>query len=146
MLTLRLFHGRRSPDEHLSDWGRDGPVLGPLKSVSSTYCSELRVETTDEDVVYLHELAGLIYYGGVFYGDFEISNQLEATEQANANAAEVESLAFRKATSNLLESERRLRGSGRLVAMLAVFLDSVRATEGDTSAELLREYLARKIS
>lgn len=146
MLTLRLFHGRRSPDEHLSDWGRDGPVLGPLKSVSSTYCSELRVETTDEDVVYLHELAGLIYYGGVFYGDFEISNQLEATEQANANTAEVESLAFRKATSNLIESERRLRGNRRLVAMLAVFLDSVRESEGDTSAELLREYLARKIS
>jgi hypothetical protein len=110
MLTLRLFHGRRSPDEHLSDWGRDGPVLGPLKSVSSTYCSELRVETTDEDTVYLHVLAGLIYYGGVFYGDFEISNQLEATEQVNANTAEVESLAFRKATSNLIESERRLRG------------------------------------
>lgn len=146
MLTLRLFHGRRSPHEHLSDWGHDGPVLGPLKSVSSTYCSELRVETTDQDVVYLHELAGLIYYGGVFYGDFEISNQLEATEQVNANTAEVESLAFRKATSNLLESERKLRGSKRLVAMIAVFLDSVRESEGNASAEVLREHLARKIS
>jgi hypothetical protein len=146
MLTLRLFHGRRSPDEHLSAWGRDGPVLGPLKSVSSTYCSELRVETTDEDTVYLHVLAGLVYYGGVFYGDFEVSNQFEATEQVNANTAEVESLAFRKATSNLIESERRLRGNRRLLAMLAVFLDSVRESEGNTSAELLREYLARKIS
>jgi hypothetical protein len=146
MLTLRLFHGRRSPDEHLSAWGRDGPVLGPLKSVSSTYCSELRVETTDEDMVYLHVLAGLVYYGGVFYGDFEVSNRLEATEQVNANTAEVESLAFRKATSNLLESERRLRGSKRLLAMLAVFLDSVRESEGNTSAEVLREHLARKFS
>ena len=146
MLTLRLFHGRRSPDEHLSDWGRDGPVLGPLKSVSSSYCSELRVETMDEDVVYLHELAGLIYYGGVFYGDFEVSNQLEATEQANANAAEVESLAFRKATSNLLESEKKLRGSKRLVALAAVFIDSVHEAEGNEIAEAVRMHLLRKIS
>ena len=144
MLTLRLFHGRRSPDEHLSAWGRDGPVLGPLKSVSSTYCSELRVETTDEDTVYLHVLAGLVYYGGVFYGDFEVSNQFEATEQVNANTAEVESLAFRKATSNLLESEKKLHSSKRLVALMAVFLDDVREHEGDTIAESLRARLARK--
>jgi hypothetical protein len=145
MLTLRLFHGRRSPDEHLSAWGRDGPVLGPLKSVSSTYCSELRVETTDEDTVYLHVLAGLIYYGGVFYGDFEISNQLQATEQVNANTAEIESLAFRKATSNLLESERRIRGNKRLTAMVAVLVDTVRESEGNTVAEVLRRHLMRQL-
>jgi hypothetical protein len=119
--------------------------LGPLKSVSSTYCSELRVETTDEDTVYLHVLAGLIYYGGVFYGDFEISNQLQATEQVNANTAEIESLAFRKATSNLLESERRIRGNKRLTAMVAVLVDTVRESEGNTVAEVLRRHLMRQL-
>ncbi len=146
MLTLRLFHGRRSPDEHLSDWGRDGPVLGPLKSVSSTYCSELRVETTDEDVVELQVLEGLVYYGGVFYGDCEISNQLEATEQANANSAEIESLAFRKATRDLIEAEKKLRRSKRLIAMTAVFIDSVHENEGSEAAEVLRVHLMRKLS
>src|SRR5690349_3416947 len=30
-VLLELFHGRKSPDEELNDWGSSGPVLGPFR-------------------------------------------------------------------------------------------------------------------
>lgn len=143
MLTLRLFHGRRSPDEQPSDWGRDGPTLGPLRSVNATYCEELRLETTDGVIVELRVVRGLVYYGGVLYGDFEISNELQATEQANLVRAELESPAFRKAMREWAASEKRLLVSKRFVATAAVFLDAVRETEGEAVAEELRLHLTK---
>jgi hypothetical protein len=29
MVYLQLFHGRKTPDEQMSGWGTEGPVLGP---------------------------------------------------------------------------------------------------------------------
>jgi hypothetical protein len=46
---LHLFHGRKSPDEQLDDWGEDGPVLGPLKYVHTTYARDLKVETAEDE-------------------------------------------------------------------------------------------------
>lgn len=143
MLTLRLFHGRRSPEERLTDWGRDGPTLGPLRSVNSTYCEELRLETTDGELVELSVIRGLIYYGGVFYGDFEISNELEATEQANVPRSELSGPAFRRALAGWLDSESRVRVSKRFAATAAVFLDAVRESEGEVVAEALRLHLTK---
>jgi hypothetical protein len=40
---LHLFHGRDAIDEQLSDWGQDGPVLGPLPYVHVTYHSEIKI-------------------------------------------------------------------------------------------------------
>lgn len=42
-LYIHLFHGRKTPDEELDDWGSDGPVIGPLRYVHGTYMSTLRV-------------------------------------------------------------------------------------------------------
>jgi hypothetical protein len=139
MLTLHLFHGRRSVEEKLSDWGVDGPRLGPLRSVSATYCDELRLETTDGVVVELSVAQGLIYYCGVLYGEFEISNEDEATEQVSALKAEIDGPAFRQAMGVWLK--QRVRVSKRFAAIASVFLDAVRECEGDTVADALRVHL-----
>ena len=39
---LRLFHGRNSADEQLDDWGFDGPTIGPLEYVHTTYGSDIK--------------------------------------------------------------------------------------------------------
>lgn len=143
MLTLRLFHGRRSIDEQLSDWGRDGPVLGPLRSVNATYCEELRLETTEGVVVDLHVVRGLVYYGGVLYGDFEISNELEPTEQVNEPRAELESSTLRKAVRGRAASTKRMRASKRFAAIAGVFLDAVEEEEGELVAGAARAALSR---
>lgn len=37
---LYLFHGRATPDEDVEDWGCEGPAIGPLDYVHTTYGSE----------------------------------------------------------------------------------------------------------
>lgn len=46
-LQLCLFHGRNNPDEHLDDWGFDGPVIPGIAGVSATY-GMLRVTFSDQ--------------------------------------------------------------------------------------------------
>lgn len=71
MLSIRLFHGRSSPDEALSDWGFDGPTLGPFTHVSMTYgCINV---STDDEVFDLTIVDGLVVYDGKFYGDVSIT-------------------------------------------------------------------------
>ncbi|MBB5707319.1 hypothetical protein [Sphingopyxis panaciterrulae] len=41
-LYLSLFHGRKSIDEQLDDWGFDGPTIGPLEYVQVTYMGSFR--------------------------------------------------------------------------------------------------------
>lgn len=82
---IHLFHGRKDPAEDLEDWGSDGPFLGPLDFVHFTYMNAPRLMRTHDEKGY--PLAGddprlvedwfcqyddLIYYDGVFYGDFSI--------------------------------------------------------------------------
>lgn len=42
-LYLGLFHGRDDMDASLDDWGFDGPVIGPLDYVHTTYASEVKL-------------------------------------------------------------------------------------------------------
>lgn len=39
---LRPFHGRNSPDEELNDWGFEGPEIGPLDYVHTTYMCHVK--------------------------------------------------------------------------------------------------------
>jgi hypothetical protein len=73
---LELFHGRKSVNEDLQDWGEQGPILGPLKYVHTTYGADLKLQTVDGvegnlDVVG-HELPDLVFYDGMFYGDWSV--------------------------------------------------------------------------
>ena len=40
---LYLFHGRATPDEDVEDWGCEGPAIGPLDYVHTTYGSEVKI-------------------------------------------------------------------------------------------------------
>ena len=81
-MYLHLFHGRTSPDERLSDWGSDGPWIGPLRAVRTTYAHTLKLEfcrTEDAakfglnvDQPWLHVREQMLLHGGVYYGEWEI--------------------------------------------------------------------------
>ena len=45
-MYLGLFHGRNTPHEAMNGWGFDGPALGPLKHVHTTYACSMNVEFT----------------------------------------------------------------------------------------------------
>jgi len=70
-MILHLYHGRKTPDENLEDWGEDGPSIKIVLFVW-TY-SSLRIwRTVDGDFEWLDVKDDLIFYNGVYYGDFEI--------------------------------------------------------------------------
>ena len=82
-LYLGLFHGRDSQVEPMSDWGFDGPTIGPLKWCHTTYAFDIKIELENsvdavryfgvQQVNCLLEMNGdLLVYGGVFYGDWTV--------------------------------------------------------------------------
>ena len=72
MVYLHLTHGRTGPDEQLSDWGRDGPCLGPFRWVHLTYCIDLHAEEESGQACQFEIVADLIYYDGLFFGAYTI--------------------------------------------------------------------------
>ena len=76
---LRLYHGRKTPEEKLEDWGSEGPVFGPYESIQVTYGSHIKMHKSDGfDDLHWHE--DLIYYDDIFYGDMEIFSAEEIPE------------------------------------------------------------------
>jgi len=77
-LYLELFHGRKTPNEQMDDWGEPGPVFGPLKFVHGTYAADLKFEfsETHQDGWFWYT-EDLIYYDGMYYGDWSAFNLTE---------------------------------------------------------------------
>lgn len=81
VLAIKLFHGRQRPDEELSDWGEDGPLL-KIEYLHVVYFTTFQLGTPDNDEVWLDDwvhakqdgilVDGLIHYDGMFYGDWNI--------------------------------------------------------------------------
>ena len=82
-MYLKLLHGRSTIDEEMNDWGDDGPWVGPLEWFHCTYLTdvglgfaegkELSTMRPSDDYpspMYLYE--GLLYYDGIYYGDWEL--------------------------------------------------------------------------
>ena len=69
---LHLFHGRDSINDQLSDWGDNGPVLGPLPYVHVTYHSEIKI---GDDYEPLRIVRDLVLYKGKYYGDWSIFDE-----------------------------------------------------------------------
>ena len=79
---LHLFHGRPSPKTVLSDWGSDGPWIGPLSSVRTTYAHTLKLEFFNPrdarrfglsvDQPWLHVREQMLLHAGVYYGEWVI--------------------------------------------------------------------------
>jgi hypothetical protein len=42
-MYVALFHGRDDPDTDMDDWGFDGPVIGPLEYVHTTYAADVKL-------------------------------------------------------------------------------------------------------
>jgi hypothetical protein len=95
-LALELFHGRRTPGEALDDWGSQGPVF-LVEWVHMTYCSSIRFglegPACEGELEFVNDL---VYYGGVYYGDWTVYDLAEL-KQAEGLAARVESYDSTKA-------------------------------------------------
>lgn len=94
MIYLRLFHGRTNPNQDMDDWGADGPIFGPYEFVHTTYSSLVRFGKQDGDCDSLYAVEDMLYYDGVYYGDWTVFSlqtlvsgkyQLTAYEQKKAN-------------------------------------------------------------
>ena len=77
MIFIHLYHGRKDPEQQMEDWGEDGPVIGPFDWFHGTYFSTFNFGTTKDGALWwLGDNKGfpegLIYYDGMYYGDFEI--------------------------------------------------------------------------
>ncbi|MBK8467606.1 MAG: hypothetical protein IPL32_17470 [Chloracidobacterium sp.] len=90
-MYLYLYHGREYAEEEMSDWGDDGPYLGPFEWMACTYMSDLRFGDDEGDAISIgcpvctfHNGStkpvsfrapifvweDMIYYDGMFYGDW----------------------------------------------------------------------------
>jgi len=77
-LFIKLFHGREDPEVDMDDWGLGPHYLGPFGYVHSTYASDLKMEYYDRSAeltldVCLYYYKDMLYYDGIFYGDFSVS-------------------------------------------------------------------------
>lgn len=83
-LFLGLFHGRVTPDEDCFEtmpqnggWGRNGPILGPLKWCHFTYMTPKLAwwrgdtESVDSDLELWID-HGMIVLNGIYYGDWTL--------------------------------------------------------------------------
>ena len=70
-LILRLYHGRKDPNERLEDWGFDGPVIGPISGIVSTY-GTIRIFHSGNELVELSYHEDMVVLEECYYGDMEI--------------------------------------------------------------------------
>lgn len=87
-MYLYLFHGRKSPDEEMNDFGETGPTFGPLVNVHVTYMSSIAISYGEDGLLHMHGACmgvdgvirrdpmfivdDLIYYDGMYYGDWSV--------------------------------------------------------------------------
>jgi len=82
-LYLGLFHGRQVPGEAMSDWGFDGPTIGPLKWCHTTYAFDIKIEFEhagdavdyfgfEQDQFELDVNGDLLVFNGMYYGDWTV--------------------------------------------------------------------------
>ena len=79
---LHLFHGRPTPETILSDWGSDGPWIGPLCAVRTTYAHTLKLKFCNPrdaarfglsvEQPWLHVREQMLLHAGVYYGEWVI--------------------------------------------------------------------------
>lgn len=72
-IYIELFHGRKTVEENLEDWGTQGPVLGPFEDIIITYASHVKCAYAGgSKLVWLNFNDDLLEFDGVYYGDFAI--------------------------------------------------------------------------
>lgn len=125
-LYLRLFHGRADPSDVLTDWGTDGPTIGPFDTLHATYCESLTL-WNDETCFELNTDKSLVHFDGVFYGDLEITEAPLSTPVLSLEDAEC-----------TMNTNTRMPSHAKDTApLVSVFLDAIRAHHGDELARRL---------
>lgn len=73
-MYLGLLHGRNDPTQDMDNWGFNGPMIGPLKYVHTTYGDDIKVCFLDEDDprFYLSLVDDMIHFEGKYYGDWTV--------------------------------------------------------------------------
>ena len=66
-MVLHLWHGRRTVDEDMNDWGFEGPTIGPLVGLQSTYYHTWRVDfvTSESQKLWQPRLGWHVWDDGV---------------------------------------------------------------------------------
>lgn len=74
-MKLRLYHGRKDPEQDMEDWGTDGPTL-EVEWVQYTYGSINRIGMPNGEIIDFNSLLkeDMIFWEGVYYGDFILEN------------------------------------------------------------------------
>ena len=73
MPYLMLWHGRTDVTEEMNNWGENGPVFGPFPFFHMTYRCEIAF--SQECGHLLKIVDDLVYYDGVYYGDWSFFDQ-----------------------------------------------------------------------
>jgi len=71
-MYIELFNGRKDPDKILDDWGKVGPIFGPLCFAHSTYATDIKLGFDDMDEKRLLYVGDCVYYNGVYYGEVNV--------------------------------------------------------------------------
>ena len=71
MVFIQLFHGRKTRDEHMDDWGVEGPTFGPFDYIHTTYATDIKFG--DNHTLNIYD--EMVYYDGMFYGDWSVFSE-----------------------------------------------------------------------
>lgn len=81
-MYLGLFHGRHELDDQMTDWGFNGPLIGPLKFAHTTYTRDIKLQfERDADakryfptqIEHVLSVKGdMLVYADRFYGDWTL--------------------------------------------------------------------------
>lgn len=72
-ITLHFYHGRETIDQEMNEWGSDGPRF-VVREFSADRNGMTFRKIGDGYTTHLHYTDELILWDGVYYGDFEVSD------------------------------------------------------------------------
>ncbi len=86
-LYLGLFRGRKDPDDQMIEWGFNGPLIGPLSYVHTTYTNHIKLAFCSEvdekryfpaqDMPMLEINGDMVHYQDCYYGDWTMFYAIE---------------------------------------------------------------------
>lgn len=85
-VCLELFHGRQDPQVEMADWGQRGPVFGPYDGIHSTYAVDIKLVSNGDGYGRLQIVDGLVYYNGLYYGDWTVLSEVSARKDPDLHA------------------------------------------------------------
>lgn len=151
MVYLYLFHGRRDPKENLDNWGENGPVLGPLDYVHTTYGSCVKWGYGQrEKEGHFTIVDDLLYYDGMYYGDWSVTTEIDLNAVQQIDVTKLEPPPAPPPAPTHLRANplgtrhyRRFRYTCDLVLPEGLVAASTERNEFFTNTQVLRAHLDR---